>query len=101
MTHPGKIIKDEYLRPRDWTPTELSRQLGVNHQQITKLVRQQQGITAEVAIRLSRLFTTTTPDYWMGLQSRFELDLAEGEMPEVAHVKRGPQKRKRRANKRQ
>lgn len=88
MTHPGKIIRENYLNPRGWTPTQLSRELGVCHQRITKLCGQRQGLTAEVAIRLSRLFTDTTPEFWMGLQSQFELDKAEGEIPVVAIPKR-------------
>lgn len=88
MTHPGRILKEEYLRPRGWTPTELARRLGVNHQQMTNLVAQRQALTAEVAIRLSRLFNTTTPEYWMELQCRFELDMAEGGVPDVWVPKR-------------
>lgn len=94
MTHPGKIIREQYLKPRGWTPTQLSRELGVCHQRITKLCGQRQGLTAEVAIRLSRLFADTTPEYWMDLQSRFELDMAEGSIPDV-HI---PKRRNKRLN---
>ncbi len=84
-THPGAILRNmlEELAAngRDQfaslTQKELAKRLGVSHRAINDLIRERRSMTADMAIRLSRVFNTT-PDIWMNLQKAIDLwDAAE------------------------
>jgi antitoxin HigA-1 len=73
--HPGEILADE-LSEIGITPTELARQLEVPANRITQIVRGKRAITGDTALRLGHWFSTS-PQFWLNLQSAFELRLAE------------------------
>jgi addiction module HigA family antidote len=77
-THPGEILASEYLKPLGMSSTALAKKLGVPGNRISDLVRQQRGMTADTALRLSRYFRTT-PDFWMKLQAAYDLSKAAAE----------------------
>lgn len=58
------------------TPYGLARKLGVPRTRIERLCREQTAVTPDTALRLARYFGTT-PDFWMNLQSLYDLTLAE------------------------
>lgn len=75
-THPGKIIKEDYLKPLSLTITDLASFLGVSRKTLSKIVNERASITPDMALRLSRAFDTT-PDLWLTLQKNYDLWQAE------------------------
>ena len=73
--HPGEILLEEFLRPLGLSQNRLGIDLGIPPQRVGDIVRGRRGITADTALRLARYFGTT-PQFWLNLQSRFELDVA-------------------------
>ncbi len=71
--HPGEILLTEYLEPLGLSQNRLARELGVPPRRINEIVHGQRAITADTAIRLG-LFFGTSPQFWLNLQSRYELD---------------------------
>jgi addiction module HigA family antidote len=74
--HPGEILKAEFLDPLGLSVNALSQAIKVPRTRLSDIVRGDRGITADTAIRLARYFRTT-PQFWMNLQSHYELELAE------------------------
>lgn len=70
--HPGEILKEDYLIPLELTITQLAKSLGVSRKNLSEIINQKTGISAEMAIRLSKAFNTT-PELWIGMQKEFEL----------------------------
>jgi addiction module HigA family antidote len=73
--HPGEILKQEFLLPMSLSGYALAKALGVNAQSVSDIVLQKRGISADMAIRLAKFFGTT-PEFWMNLQSAYELATA-------------------------
>ncbi len=73
--HVGEILRELYLEPLEISVTDAAENLGVTRQALSRLVNEKSGISAEMAIRLSKAFDTT-PDYWMNLEKEYELWLA-------------------------
>lgn len=73
--HPGEILADE-LDELGMTANALAKALSVPANRVTAILKEQQGITADTALRLSRYFGTT-PQFWLNLQKSYELRLAE------------------------
>ena len=88
-THPGKIIKEDYLAPLSITITELSSILGVSRKTLSKIINERGSITPDMALRLSRAFDTT-PLFWLNLQKNYDLWQAEHESKEWLRVKPFP-----------
>lgn len=74
--HPGEYLSEEYLRPLALTPYGLAQKLNVPRTRIERLCSLQTGISPDTALRLARYFDTT-PDFWMNLQSLYDLTIAE------------------------
>lgn len=75
--HPGEVLAQE-LEALGMKPTELARQLHVPPNRITQIVNGKRGITGDSALRLAHWFGNE-PEYWMTLQARYDLQLAETE----------------------
>src|SRR5437867_7995960 len=83
-THPGAILRnmlaelaaDENGRSASLTQKDLAKRLGVSQRALTELIHERRAMTADMAIRLSRVFETT-PDIWMNLQKAVDLWDAE------------------------
>ena len=71
-THPGEILLEEFLKPKEISQLELAKSMGVPIQRINTLVNEKRGITAETAILLSEALKTT-PEFWMNLQAVYDL----------------------------
>lgn len=72
-THPGRILKELYLMPLDMTITKLAETLGVSRKAVSSIVNERKAITPEMALRLSRAFSNTTPESWLNLQRNYDL----------------------------
>jgi antitoxin HigA-1 len=73
--HPGEILLEEYLKPMGISQNRLGRDLNVPVQRINEIVRGRRTITVDTALRLGRYFHTT-PQFWLNLQSRHDLEIA-------------------------
>jgi antitoxin HigA-1 len=72
--HPGAILK-ETLDDLGMSMNRLAQELRVPANRISAIVAGQRSITGETALRLGRYFGTT-PDYWINLQARYDLEAA-------------------------
>ena len=71
-THPGVILSQEFLAPLGMSQVALAAHLGVPVQRINELIRGKRGITPETAWLLSQALNTT-PEFWVNLQSAYDL----------------------------
>lgn len=79
ISHPGEILKEEFLDEMDISVYALSKAINVPRSRINDIVLGRRGITADTAIRLGRFFDTD-PESWMNLQSHYDVVLAEGRL---------------------
>lgn len=73
--HPGEILEEEFMKPLGLSANLLAHALDVPVTRMSEIVRGRRGITADTALRLARLLGTT-PEFWLGLQSGFDLRVA-------------------------
>jgi len=90
-THPGNIIKEDYLLPLSITIKGMADTLGVSRKTLSKIINERGSITPDMALRLSRAFDTT-PDFWLNLQKNYDLWKAETASKEWQKVKPFPQR---------
>ena len=76
LMHPGKILRDDFLVPMKISVYTLAQAIKVPRSRVNDIVLGRRGITADTAFRLARYFGTT-PDFWINLQARYDLDAAE------------------------
>ena len=74
-SHPGGILKRQYLEPLEMSVTDLAKALRVSRKTISKVLNERGAVTPEMALRLSRAFDTT-PELWLNLQQNFDLWVA-------------------------
>lgn len=74
-THPGEILKLDFLEPLSLSQNKLADALGVSPRRISEIVNGKRAVTADTALRLARFFDMT-PGFWLGLQKQYELDVA-------------------------
>ena len=74
--HPGEILRDEFLKPMDLSVYALARALGISRPRLNDIVLGRRGVTTDTALRLGRYFGMT-PEFWINLQTRYDLDVAE------------------------
>jgi addiction module HigA family antidote len=74
--HPGEILREEFLVPLGMSANALSMALHVPAPRINDIVRERRTVTPDTALRLARYFDTTA-QFWLNLQSAFDLKQAE------------------------
>ena len=79
--HPGEILDEEFLRPMNITQYRLAKSIGVDARRVHAIVRGERGISAETALLFSRFFGNSA-EFWMGLQSQYDLEVAEARLGE-------------------
>ena len=81
--HPGEILREEFLAPLGLSVYRLARAIGVSRPRLNDLVLGRRRVTVDTALRLARYFGTT-PEFWIGLQTRHDLDVADRTLrPEI------------------
>jgi addiction module HigA family antidote len=75
-THPGEVLREEYLAPLGLSARALARELDVPPNRLTEIMRGTRDVTADTAIRLGRYFGTD-PRFWLNLQAAYDLSKAE------------------------
>ena len=73
--HPGRILHEQFLKPRGLSQNALAREIGVPPRRINEIILGKRGISADTAIRLARRFRNSER-FWMQLQADFDLDVA-------------------------
>ena len=79
--HPGEVLLEEFLKPLGLSQNRLGLSIGVHPRRINEIVLRKRRVTAETALRLARYFGTS-PQFWLGLQSDYDLDVAADELGE-------------------
>jgi len=79
--HPGEILREEFLKPMGMSVYELAKRLHVPVPRLNDIVLKKRGVSADTAVRLSRFFGTTE-QFWLGLQSAYEVSLVKAEHSE-------------------
>ncbi len=77
--HPGEVLLEEFIKPMGLSQNRLAIDIGVDARRINEIVLGKRAITADTALRLSRFFGNS-PQFWMGLQSQYDLDLAQDQL---------------------
>ena len=80
--HPGKVLREDFLKPLGITANALAKALNVPAPRINEVVRERRGISADTAMRLARYFGGDARS-WLNLQTAYDLRVAE-----IANAKR-------------
>lgn len=73
--HPGEVLKEEFLKPFGMSDDSVAAKTLIEVELIRKIAAGQASVTADIALRLSRFFGTSA-QFWLGLQSDYDLDVA-------------------------
>lgn len=73
--HPGEILREEFMKPLGLSANALAQRLGVTTARVNEIASERRGIMADTVLRLGRCFSTTA-EFWMNLQQRYELKAA-------------------------
>ncbi len=76
--HPGEILREEFMAPLGLNANALALALHVPAPSVYEIIREKRGISPEMALRLGIAFKTT-PEFWLNLQSEFNLRVARNE----------------------
>lgn len=71
-THPGEMLREDFLPEYGLTVMRLAQALGVSRQSINELLRERRSVSSEMALRLSRFFGNS-PDFWLNAQRAVDL----------------------------
>ncbi len=71
-THPGEILKEEFLDPLGISTMAFAKHIGVSPQRLYEIERGERGVTPEIAWLFSQAFGTT-PEFWLNLQLAYDL----------------------------
>lgn len=73
--HPGEIVYDILIEGAGLTIIEASKKLGINRTTLSRLLNGHAGISAEMALRLSKLLPNTDMALWMNLQRDYDISI--------------------------
>jgi addiction module HigA family antidote len=84
LVTPGEILLEEFLKPLEISVYRLAKDVNIPRTRLNEIVLGRRAITPDTAVRLSRYFGTT-PQFWINLQTNFELKKLEreGTIPEI------------------
>ena len=86
-THPGTMLREDFLPDYGLTVSGLAEALGVSRQTMNELLRGRRAVSPEMALRLSRLFANS-PEFWLNAQRAVDLwDAAQAIRAEVQRIK--------------
>ena len=95
-THPGEVLREEFLRPHGLSAGAVARATRVPRTRIERLAKERVDLTPDTALRLARYFGTS-PEFWMNLQGRYALERASDELrAELESIQPSPARLERR-----
>jgi len=71
-THPGEMLREEFLEPMNISQRDLANAIHVPYQRVNELVNQKRGVTPSTALRLACFFNMSA-DFWLNLQVRWDI----------------------------
>lgn len=74
--HPGEVLREEFLKPFGLSDDAVAIGTHIDVDLIRSIASQRESITADIALRLARFFGTSA-QFWLGLQSDYDLDVAK------------------------
>lgn len=77
--HPGEVLLEEFIKQMNLSQNRLAIDIGVDARRINEIVLGKRSITADTALRLGRFFGNS-PQFWLGLQTQYDLDIAEDQL---------------------
>ena len=80
--HPGEMLREEFMVPLGLSANAVALAMRVPTTRVTEILNERRGISADTALRLAKLFRMT-PEYWMGLQIDYDLDVAMDQIEEI------------------
>jgi antitoxin HigA-1 len=83
---PGEILLKEFMEPLGISQNKLARDIDVPVGRINDIIRRKRAITPDTAIRFS-IYFGTTPEFWINLQTRYDLKLAKRDL--LPAIKKG------------
>jgi antitoxin HigA-1 len=85
-THPGEMLREDFLPDYGLTVSGLAEAIGVSRQSIHELLRERRGVSPEMALRLARLFGNS-PEFWLNAQRAVDLwEAAQAIESDVARI---------------
>jgi len=86
-THPGEMLREDFLPDFRLTATALAKAIGVSRQSINELLRERRRVSPEMALRLAQLFGNS-PEFWLSAQLSVDLwDAAQSIASEMAQIR--------------
>ncbi|NOT07798.1 MAG: HigA family addiction module antidote protein [Gemmatimonadales bacterium] len=86
-THPGAMLREDFLPDYSLTATGLAGAVGVSRQTINELLRERRAVSPEMAIRLARFFGNS-PEFWLNAQRAVDLwDAARAVKADIARIR--------------
>ena len=76
LVTPGEMLKEEFLAAYGLSQSGLAKAIGISPNRIAEIVNNRRRITADTALRLG-LYFGNSPEFWMNLQTRYDLEVAE------------------------
>ena len=74
-THPGDVLREDFLKPMVMTQYALAKALGVPQIRISDIINRKRAVTPDTALRLARYFRTSA-EFWLGMQATYDLEIA-------------------------
>ena len=71
-THPGEMLREDFLPDYDLSVSDLAKAIGVSRQSVNELLRERRGLSPSMALRLARLFGNS-PEFWLNAQRSVDL----------------------------
>lgn len=85
-THPGEMLREDFMPDYGLTVTTLAEKLGVSRQTVNELLNEHRSVSPAMALRLSRLFGNT-PEFWLTAQLAVDLWEAQNSYKkELSHI---------------
>nr|WP_297458582.1 HigA family addiction module antitoxin [uncultured Halomonas sp.] len=86
-THPGEMLREDFISDYGLTVAGLAEAIGVSRQSVNELLRERRAVSPEMALRLGRLFGNS-PEFWLNAQRAVDLwTAAQSVKDEVARIK--------------
>ena len=77
--HPGRVLKEKFLLPRQVTQNELARSIGVSPRRINEIILEKRIVTPDTALRLAKFFSTSAY-FWLNLQIIYDVAVKKEEL---------------------
>ena len=86
-THPGEMLREDFLPDYELTVSGLAEAIGVSRQSINELLRERRAVSPEMALRLARFFGNS-PEFWLNAQQAVDLwDASQAIAQEVSKIR--------------